>query len=534
MAKVPNIGGSRPRLGLAGCGYWGRNLLRNFHSLGALVAICDADSRRAAHEAENYGLPALTFEELLAAPDIDAVVLATPAETHAALALRVIEAGKHVFVEKPLALDVNSAMRVLKAAEARSVTVMVGHLLRYHPAFMVLSDLVAQGQLGRLQYIYSNRLNLGKFRREEDVFWSFAPHDISMMLALAGEAPDSVSAVGQYYLHNRIADVTTTHLQFGNGINGHIFVSWLHPSKEQRLVVVGDGGMAIFDDAQDWDQKLTLYPHRVSWHNGMPEPSRAEPVPVSVPATEPLRLECEHFLECLKEGRRPRTDAREGLAVLQVLDAARSSMTNGRPVVLSHQASLDYFVHKSAYVDDGCRIGSGTKIWHFAHVLKGSQIGSDCVIGQNVMIGPDVTIGSRCKIQNNVSIYQGVELADDVFCGPSCVFTNVINPRAEVVRKDEFRRTVVERGATIGANATIVCGHRLGAYCFVAAGAVVTRDVPAYALVVGNPARQVGWMGRAGYRLTEDLVCSHTGERYAPDGRGGLVRLGDDQDKEAA
>jgi UDP-2-acetamido-3-amino-2,3-dideoxy-glucuronate N-acetyltransferase len=172
------------------------------------------------------------------------------------------------------------------------------------------------------------------------------------------------------------------------------------------------------------------------------------------------------------------------------------------------------FVHESAYVDDGCALGEGTRIWHFSHILKGVRIGRDCVIGQNVMIGRDVTIGNRCKIQNNVSLYRGVSLEDGVFCGPSCVFTNVLTPRAEVERKDEFCPTLVRRGATIGANATIVCGHELGAYCLVAAGAVVTRDVPPFALVAGNPARRIGWVSRSGERLGPDLVCPRTGERY--------------------
>src|SRR5690606_2849666 len=164
--------------------------------------------------------------------------------------------------------------------------------------------------------------------------------------------------------------------------------------------------------------------------------------------------------------------------------------------------------------DEGCTIGSGTKVWHFSHVLKGSRIGRDCVIGQNVMIGPDVTVGDRCKIQNNVSLYKGVTLEDGVFCGPSCVFTNVLNPRAEVERKDEFRETRVGRGATIGANATIVCGHDIGAYALVAAGAVVTKDVPPHALVAGVPARRIGWVSHAGERLGPDLVCPRTGRCY--------------------
>ena len=183
------------------------------------------------------------------------------------------------------------------------------------------------------------------------------------------------------------------------------------------------------------------------------------------------------------------------------------------------------FVHESAYVDDPCEIGTGTKLWHFVHVLAGSIIGEGCVLGQNVMIGPDVRIGNRCKIQNNVSLYKGVELEDEVFCGPSCVFTNVNNPRAGIERKDEFQRTLIKRGATIGANATIVCGHTLGEYCFVGAGAVVTGDVLPYALMAGVPAKRIGWMSRAGVRLTEDLVCPQDGTRYRLTESGNLEEI---------
>lgn len=182
-------------------------------------------------------------------------------------------------------------------------------------------------------------------------------------------------------------------------------------------------------------------------------------------------------------------------------------------------------VHASSYVDDGVVLGEDTKIWHFCHIIKGSVIGSQCSIGQNVVIGPDVRVGDRCKIQNNVSLYKGVQLEDGVFCGPSCVFTNVLNPRAEVERKDEFRRTVVRRGATIGANATIVCGHEIGQYCMIAAGAVVTKDVPAFALMIGVPARRIGWVSREGEILDASLTCQRTGERYreTDDGRLELV-----------
>jgi len=179
------------------------------------------------------------------------------------------------------------------------------------------------------------------------------------------------------------------------------------------------------------------------------------------------------------------------------------------------------FIHESAYVDEPSEIGSGTKIWHFVHVLPNCVIGENCSLGQNVMVGPDVSVGDGCKIQNNVSLYKGVTLEDDVFCGPSCVFTNVTNPRAAIVRKDEYKPTLVKRGASIGANATIVCGHTLGAYCFIAAGAVVTGNVPDYALMAGVPARRIGWMSRAGARLGLHLTCTLDGARYmeTPDGR---------------
>ena len=181
-------------------------------------------------------------------------------------------------------------------------------------------------------------------------------------------------------------------------------------------------------------------------------------------------------------------------------------------------------IHISSYVDDGAVVGRGTKIWHFCHILPGVVIGENCSIGQNVMIGPRVTVGNGCKIQNNVSLYEGVELADDVFCGPSCVVTNVNNPRAHVSRKDEFRRTPVGEGASIGANATIVCGHSLGDYCFIGAGSVVTKDVPAFALMVGTPARRIGWVSRSGERLRGDLLCPRTQESYVL-GADGRIRI---------
>ncbi len=174
----------------------------------------------------------------------------------------------------------------------------------------------------------------------------------------------------------------------------------------------------------------------------------------------------------------------------------------------------DVFIHESSYVDDNVAIGRSSKVWHFSHILANCQIGEDCSLGQNVVIGPNVVVGNRVKIQNNVSVYEGVTLEDGVFCGPSCVFTNVNNPRSEIVRKDEYRKTTVKRGASVGANATIICGHDLGEYCFIAAGAVVTKEVPAYALMAGTPAKRIGWMSKAGGRLADDLICPINGTAY--------------------
>jgi predicted dehydrogenase/acetyltransferase-like isoleucine patch superfamily enzyme len=521
--------GETLKIAVIGCGYWGKNLVRNFDQLGVLGAIHDADSELATVFSAQYGVPALGFEEVLERSEIAGVVIAAPAELHASLAMRALEANKHVFVEKPLALQISDAERVLALADETKRVLMVGHLLQYHPGFLKLREMVAKGQLGRIQYIYSNRLNLGKIRREENVFWSFAPHDLSMILTLAGELPDSVQATGSCYLHKVIADVTTTHLSFPSGINAHVFVSWLHPFKEQKLVVVGEDAMAVFDDRLPWSEKLALYSHEIEWRNGCPESHKADAEYVPLEESEPLQLECEHFLDSMANGERPRTDGAEGLRVLRVLAAAEQALAEGRIVSLNQprsvaalqthteEAPAGDFVHESAYVDEGSEIGRGTRIWHFSHVLTGSRIGRNCTIGQNVMIGPDVTVGDNCKIQNNVSLYKGVSLEDGVFCGPSCVFTNVNTPRAEIERKDEFCPTPVRRGATIGANATIICGLEIGAYSFVAAGAVVARDVPPYALVAGVPARIAGWTCECGIALrfqSDQAVCSECGKRY--------------------
>jgi len=507
-----------PKIALAGCGYWGRNLARVLAEKNVLGAIIDP-APEAAALARQYGVLHLDeMAPILGRDDFTACVIATPAETHYQLARDALWAGKDVFVEKPIALEVADAEELAALAKARGRVLMVGHLLRYHPAFLRLKQMVDAGDIGQLRYIYSNRLNMGKLRREENVLWSFAPHDLSMILALAGETPEKVWATGQGFLNRRIADTTMTHMEFRSGLNSHIYVSWLHPIKEQRLVVVGDRGMLLFDDAQPWQAKLMHYKHSVEWKDGAPVAAKADGAPVALEETEPLGAEIDHFLHCLHSRETPRTDAAEAIRVLSVLNAAQTSIQSGESVLFdaktAHAPARNYFVHETAAVDDNVTIGAGTRIWHFSHILGNSRIGENCVFGQNCSVGPDVVIGNGCKFQNNVSVYKGVTLEDDVFCGPSMVFTNVLTPRAHIERKEEFAPTLVRRGASIGANATIICGNEIGAYAMIGAGAVVTSTVPAHALMIGAPARRVGWVSRSGERMGDDLVCPRTGEQY--------------------
>lgn len=318
---------------MVGCGYWGRNLVRNFHGLGALAAVCDETPAGCETAAEIApGVPVLSdVREVLASP-VPAVVLATPAETHFNLCLRALEAGKDVFVEKPLALTYGQGAQLVRLAEERGRILMVGHVLEYHPAIVQLLSLVRDGELGKVQYIYSNRLSLGKVRREENILWSFAPHDIAVILRLAGSLPFQVVACGGSYIQPNIADVTVSHLLFDNGVRAHIHVSWLHPFKEQRLVVLGQRRMASFDDVS---KKLVLYDQRVELKEGQPVPIRGNGEEVAFAEDEPLRLECEAFLRAVTTRRPPLTDGYSGLRVLKVLQAAqRSLVMNGEPVSL--------------------------------------------------------------------------------------------------------------------------------------------------------------------------------------------------------
>lgn len=322
---------------MIGCGYWGKNLIRNFATLEALAMVGDAtpEGRNLAAEiAPNVDIVS-GVERALAASEIEGIVIATPAETHYELARKALEAGRDVFVEKPLALTYEQGAHLVKLADNNKRVLMVGHVLEYHPAIQRLMELVHAGELGKVQYIYSNRLSLGKIRREENILWSFAPHDVAVILRMMGSLPFQVIACGGSYLQPNIADVTVTHLLFDNGVRAHIHVSWLHPFKEQRLVVVGSKKMASFDDVA---KQLVLYDQRVELQAGQPVPIKGEGEEVSFDSTEPLRLECQAFLDAITTRQTPLTDGNSGLRVLSVLQAAqRSLVMNGEPVSLAFE-----------------------------------------------------------------------------------------------------------------------------------------------------------------------------------------------------
>lgn len=521
---------------LVGAGRWGKNLTRNFYSLGALHTLCDAnESLLDQFESQYPGLNVTSnFSATLDNPEITRVAIAAPAAMHYELAKKALKAGKDVYVEKPLCLDCKESEELIQLAKSQGNILMVGHLLQYHPCVRYLQELIGRGELGKLQYISSNRLNLGHFRTEENALWNFAPHDISVILSLCGyHLPQQVRCTGAAYLSEGVADVSLTTLAFDGDLRAHVYVSWLNPFKEQKLTIVGSSGMAVFDDTKPWDEKVLLYRNHVTWSDGqVPLANQVEPEKVHIPQREPLRDECEHFLQCCDQRITPRTDGVEGLRVLQILQAAQASLNEEGaakdPSELHSTAALDpapsYYAHPSSAIDGGASIGERSKIWHFSHIMKDAEIGTQCNIGQNVVISPHVKLGNNVKVQNNVSLYSGVTCEDDVFLGPSVVFTNVKNPRSAIPRRDQYAPTHVRRGASIGANATIVCGITLGEHCFIGAGAVVTKDVPPFALVLGNPGKQVGWMSRFGERLdlplsaepgaTHEATCPQTEERY--------------------
>ncbi len=324
----------RIRVGVAGLGYWGPNLARNFAALPdcELAYLCDSSEPARGRLMEQFpgAQVRADLDDLLADPALDAIVLATPVPTHAELAVRVLEAGKHCFVEKPLAQSAADAERAVAAAQASGCVLMVGHLLEYHPGVQKLKELADSGELGdHIYYIYGNRLNLGKLRADENALWSLGAHDVSVVLHLAGEEPTEIAARGESYVRDSIEDVVFCFLRFPSGLSAHLHLSWLDPHKERRFTVVGSRRMATFDD-MELERKLTVY------DKGFDEDARTYGEYITrsgdifsprIPNVEPLRIECEHFIDCIRRHEQPRSDGASGLRVVRVLEELQRSLT---------------------------------------------------------------------------------------------------------------------------------------------------------------------------------------------------------------
>ncbi|PWL17140.1 gfo/Idh/MocA family oxidoreductase [Falsochrobactrum shanghaiense] len=307
-----------PRIAVLGCGYWGGNHIRTLKSLGALQAVSDAKAENAQRFAAEFGVPDIPVDELFTHPGIDGIVLALPPQFHARYAMEAMKNGKDVLVEKPIALEMADAETEVKMALENKRVFMVGHILRFHPAFEKLLDMVKSGELGDVRYIHSHRVGLGKFHTENDALWDLAPHDLSMILAIAGEEPSVIRGEGTAIL-GHLSDFAHLHMEFPNGIRGHLFASRLNAYRERRLSVVGSQAMAVFDDGEPWDRKLALYRHQV-WREGEGWAFKSvEPDYVPVEEGMPLTRELEHFLHCIETRQTPRTDGKEAISVLRIL-----------------------------------------------------------------------------------------------------------------------------------------------------------------------------------------------------------------------
>ena len=305
----------KKNISVVGCGHWGKNLVRNFSELGALASICDPSTEIANKYANEFNVENLSFKDIINSKMINGIVLAVPAYLHCSMALQALNAGKNVYVEKPLAMNQNDAENMIEAAKKNNVQLMVGHLLQYHPIFKKLKEIVNSGKIGSLKYIYSNRLSFGK------VIWSFAPHDISMILSLTNQKPEFVKFNSSFILQKKLADTATIHIEFKSGLKSHIFVSWLHPYKEHKIVVTGTSGTIIFDDTKNWNEKLALYPYEVNSSPKQIELKKQNVQYFSIPEEEPLKNECQHFIDVVHFNKKPITDGKEGLEVLKVLSA---------------------------------------------------------------------------------------------------------------------------------------------------------------------------------------------------------------------
>ena len=511
------------QLGLIGGGYWGKNLIRDFNKLNVLHTICDInnDALKEYNEMYPHVNTTTNWSEVLNNKEITSVCIALPAHMHYEYAKKSLESDKDVYIEKPITLDIKEAEELVSLAKNKTKILMVGHLLHYHPAIQKIKEMVNNDIIGDVVNIISNRFSLGIYREFENVLWSFAVHDLSVILSLCNnELPDSVSCNGNSSITKNVQDITNSVLKYKNSNNSNnnnnkyvnVNVSWISPYKEQKLTVIGTKGILMFDDV---NKKLIHIPEYVNYskkddkndknNNTNPVAIKNNEINIEYSNESPLLKECQHFINCCSDRISPITNGEEGVRVLKLLTKLQESLNNdGKEIVINNNnepiVNNNIFIHDTACVDEGANIGENTKIWHYSHICKGSQIGKNCNIGQNVFIADGVILGDNCKVQNNVSIYKGVIAKNNVFFGPSCVLTNDINPRCAYPKNGEYMKTILNEGVTLGANSTIVCGNTIGENALIGAGAVVCKDVEANSIIVGNPGKKIGEINEKGTR----------------------------------
>lgn len=481
---------SSQKYALIGTGKWGKNILKTLYNLNYLHTICDINQTTLDEFKTLYPNIHTTtdFKLILTNPDIHGVFIALPAEMHYSFAQQVLEYNKDLYIEKPITLNVNEAENLVRMAEERKRILMVGHILHYHPAIEKIKEIINNNEIGEIVSITSNRLNLGTFRTEENVLWSFGCHDISIILSLCNyKTPTNIHVSGKSHITESIHDIINITMNIEQ-IYININLSWIHPYKEQKLIVIGTKGMLVFDDLEVND-KLKVYYNYIKRDNlNIPIANKTEPIIINCMSNmTPLEKECLHFVKCCENRSKPSTSGEEGIEVLKVLE------------ICSKIIQPKYFSHSSSFIDKGATIGNETKIWHCSHITDTAEIGERCNIGQNCYIAGK--IGDGCKVQNNVSIYLGVQAENNVFFGPSCVLTNDKNPRCEYSKNGNYIQTYIETGVTIGANATIICGIKIGKYALIGAGAVITKNVEPYSIMVGNPAIKIGCIDEKGNRF---------------------------------
>lgn len=322
----------KKNIAVIGCGQWGKNLIRNFSELGVLSSICDPNTEIVNKYTNQYKVKNFLFSEIINDPNVKGVALTVPAELHASMAIEAMNKGKHVFVEKPLAMNTSEAELMISTAKKNGVKLMVGHLLKYHPIFKTIQRIIEAGDIGKLNNIYSNRLSFGRVRTNEDVIWSFAPHDISMILSLAKQDPEFITTKSSSILQKNLADIATIHLEFKSGLKSYISVSWLNPYKEVKLVISGKSAMLVFDDTKPWNEKLALYPYELLRSKDLLNLKKFDTQFLKVPEEEPLKNECLHFIDVVEKDIKPLTDGAEGLQVIKVLSAASQSQIKNQKV----------------------------------------------------------------------------------------------------------------------------------------------------------------------------------------------------------